>query len=390
MLSCEIDVSDVFNWNYNSKADIVVNQGGTSSGKTYSILQVLFFIACTQENKIITVVGQDIPNLKVGALRDALNIVETTEFFKQSIESYNKTDRIFKSSTNSIIEFNSYDNEQDAKSGKRDYSFFNEANGIPYSIYVQIQLRTRIRSFIDYNPSEEFWVHENVIGQPNVQLFISDHRHNPFIDDKIRNKIEALKDTDYELWKVYARGLTGKIEGLIYRNYSIVQGVPDAAKYIGSGLDFGFTNDPTSLVDLYKYDNEIYLDEKIYEQGLTNPEISDRIKAAKIKHSREVYADSSEPKSIKEIGLFGHRIFPVTKGPDSIKLGIDTLKRYPLRITQNSHGLRKEIKSYKWKVDAAGKILNVPIDFNNHSLDAARYVALMKLQHNTTGKYRVV
>lgn len=390
MLSCEIDVSDVFFWNYNSKAEVVVNQGGTSSGKTYSILQVLFFLACTQENKIITVVGQDIPNLKVGALRDAQNIVDSTEYFKQNIESYNKTDRVYKFKNGSLIEFNSYDNEQDAKSGKRDYSFFNEANGIPYSIYVQIQLRTRIRTFIDYNPSEEFWVHENVIGQPQTELYISDYRHNPFLNQKIRDKIEALADVDYELWRVYARGLTGKIEGLIYRNYSIVPVIPTNAKYIASGLDFGFTNDPSAFVDVYKLDNEIYIDEVFYENGLTNPQIAERIKSNKTSFTREIYADSSEPKSIKEIQVFGNQIYPVTKGPDSIKLGIDTLKRYHLNITQKSNGLRKEIKSYKWKTDATGKVLNVPIDFNNHSLDACRYVGLMKLQKNNSGKYKVI
>ena len=183
----------------NCKADVLVHQGGTSSGKTYSILQALCDIAISEANRIITVVGQDIPNLKAGSLRDLENIINSSEELKSLLVSYNRTDRIFTFNTGSIIEFKSYANAQDAKNGKRDYAFFNEANGIKFEIYNEIALRTKIRVFIDYNPNEAFWVHEYLIGKPNVQLIISDHRHNPFLSDKVRQKIEALKDIDEEL-----------------------------------------------------------------------------------------------------------------------------------------------------------------------------------------------
>ena len=185
--------------NYESTADVVVNQGGTSSGKTYSILQVLFLIAATGKN-VITVAGQDIPNLKAGALRDAENILQSSEMLQSCIKSYNKSDRIFYFNNGSVIEFKSYDNSQDAKSGKRDYLFINEANGVSWDVYKELALRTKKRVYIDYNPNSEFWVHENVIGKPNVQTIISDHTHNPFLPDKVREKIEALKEIDYELW----------------------------------------------------------------------------------------------------------------------------------------------------------------------------------------------
>lgn len=228
--------------NLNSKGKTVINQGGTSSGKTFSILQVLFSIAVSEAKQIITVVGQDMPNLKVGAIRDANDIVGNSEQLKSLLaKPFNKSDKIFEFKSGSIIEFKSYDNFQDAKSGKRDYLFCNEANGIPFPIYSELDLRTRKKTFLDYNPNAEFWVHEKLIGQPDVELIISDHRHNPFLSQAQREKIEGLKEKDYELWRVYARGLTGKIEGLIFRNWSLCEAIPIDAKYIGSGMDFGFT-----------------------------------------------------------------------------------------------------------------------------------------------------
>ncbi len=156
----------VFKANYNAQAHVVVNQGGTSSGKTYAILQVLFCMACQQPKQVITVAGQDIPNLKAGALRDALNIYSQYLPLQQHVKSYNKTDRVFEFHNGSLIEFKSYDNAQDAKSGKRDYLFINEANGIAWDVYSELALRTKKRIYIDYNPNTGFWVHEHLIDRP--------------------------------------------------------------------------------------------------------------------------------------------------------------------------------------------------------------------------------
>jgi phage terminase large subunit len=224
--------TDVFLSNRNAPTDIVVNQGGTSSGKTFSIIQNLFLHAIEESNQVITIAGQDIPNLKVGALRDAQNIIESTPELQAFITDYNKSDRVFTFINGSIIEFKSYDNSQDAKSGKRDYLFINEANGIDKSIWEELYFRTRKKSYLDYNPNVTFWVHQYLIGKPNVTLIISDHRHNTYLDDKTHSKIESIED--YELWKVYARGLTGKLEGVIFREYNVIDKVPEEAKLVGS------------------------------------------------------------------------------------------------------------------------------------------------------------
>ena len=193
-------VTVLFKKNYLSTAQTVVNQGGTSSGKTYSILQVLFCKASESEKQVITVVGQDMPNLKAGALRDALKIYNSSSALQSMVKSYNKTERLFEFHNGSLIEFRSYENAQDSKSGKRDYLFINEANGISWDVYMELSLRTKQKIFIDYNPNNTFWVHNNLIGKPGVQLIISDHRHNPFADQKVIEKIESLKTVDIELW----------------------------------------------------------------------------------------------------------------------------------------------------------------------------------------------
>lgn len=377
--------SCLYEANYNATEDIIVNQGGSSSGKTYSILQTLF-TRFVEGRNIITVVGESIPNLKAGALRDALDIVEGSDVLKKLIVDYNKTDRVFYGRNGSMMEFKSYLTPQDAKSGKRDFLFMNEANGVRKEVWDQLEIRTKKQAFIDYNPNAEFWVHETIIGQPNTKLFISDHRHNPFAQQKIRDKLEALRFKDMEFFKVYARGLTGKTEGLIFRNFNIVDEVPLGAELIGCGMDFGFTNDPTTLIKVFRFNEELYIDELLFETNLTNPDIIQRLKHLGITQQMGIVADSADPKSIREIEKAGFRIEAAEKGPDSIINGIDKLKRHTINITRRSTNTIKEFRNYKWATDSTGKALNVPVDFFNHSIDSIRYVALNKFGRSS-GNY---
>ena len=368
---------------------MVVNQGGTSSGKTYAILQVLFSKAIN-EVCTITIVGQDIPNLKVGALRDAIDIHNGDEAIKQQVTFYNRSDRVFSFLNGSIMEFNSYDNDQDAKSGKRDYLFVNEANGIPYNIYEQLSLRTRKQVYIDYNPDTSFWVHDKVIPIPSTELIISDHRHNPFLSEKIREKIEALKSKDLDLWKVYARGITGRIEGLIFKKWYVLNEWFEDKKIIGYGIDFGFSNDPTTLIEVRMQDGELYVKELIYETGLTNQDISSRMDALNVSRGALIVADSAEPKSIEELRRLRWTIDGVKKGKDSVMFGINLLKGYAINVHSSSKNLIKELEQYKWKVNKNGDSLNVPIDEYNHAIDALRYLIMHKFSKKGYGQYTVL
>ncbi len=374
--------SVLYEANYNATEDIIVNQGGSSSGKTYSILQVLFTKAVQYYN-VITVVGESIPNLKAGALRDALDIYNSSPILKSLISDYNRTDRIFQFVNGSIMEFKSYETHQGAKSGKRDYLFINEAQGISKEVFNELHIRTKKQTYIDYNPNAEFWVHEDIIGKPDSKLFISDHRHNPFVPQKIRDKIEALRYKDMELFKVYARGLTGKIEGLVFRNFDIVNEVPLGSELIGIGMDWGFTNDPTTVIKVFRYNSEIYIDELLYQTGLTNADIIVKLNNLGVTRFNSIIADSAEPKSIEDLNRAGFNVEGAKKGADSIINSIDTLKQFKINITRNSTNTIKEFRSYKWATDSSGKTINKPVDFNNHTIDAIRYVALNKINKPT-------
>ncbi|MES2377497.1 MAG: terminase large subunit [Bacteroidota bacterium] len=380
MAAKNYEASVLFKRNYSSPAHVVINQGGTSSGKTYAIEQVLFCLACEKDKQVVTVVGQDIPNLKAGALRDALTIYNKSSQLKKLVKNFNKTDRIFEFYNGSLIEFRSYSNAQDAKSGKRDYLFINEANGIDWNIYTELALRTRTKIFLDYNPNTEFWVHDNLIGKPGIELIISDHRHNPFLEKSMGAKIESVKDEDEERWKVYARGLTGRVTGLVFNNWFVCDAIPHDARLVAVGLDFGFTNDQTGCIEVYRQNGELWIDELFYETGLTNKDVADKLTATGVKKSTEIIADSAEPKSIEELNRLGWYVKGAKKGADSINNSIDILKRYKLNITRRSINLNKELGQYKWKVDRSGKSLNQPVDTWNHLIDPLRYVALNKLK----------
>jgi phage terminase large subunit len=377
-----MQTSTLFKQNYNATAHVVVNQGGTSSGKTYAIAQVLFVLACSQK-VIITVVAQDIPNLKVGALRDAKDIWGKSPQLQRMIKSFNRSDRVFEFRNGSIMEFNSYHDAQDAKSGKRDYLFINEANGVPWPVYTELALRTRKRVFIDYNPNTAFWVHDHLLGRPGVQLIISDHRHNPFLEAEMRYRIEALRETNEELWKVYARGLTGKVAGLVINNWHICDNIAKHAKRIACGLDFGFTNDETGCIEVFKLDGELWVNELFYQTGLTNPDIARELDSKGVSKNTPIIADCAEPKSIEELRRMGWNISAAIKGPDSVNLSIDILKRYRINITRNSVNLINELGRYKWQTNLSGRPLNKPVDGYDHLIDPLRYVALNKLRVKT-------
>ena len=345
-------------------------------------MQVLFTLGMEDKGSVTTVVGQDIPNLKKGAYRDAKRILDGSELLRAWWPNINEGERIIKCANGSLIEFTSYKDAQDAKSGKRDYLFLNEANGIPYDIYWQLAIRTRKKVFMDYNPTARFWAHDEVIGREGVKLIISDHRKNYCLSQEEHERIEGI--TDPELWKVYARGLTGKIEGLVLTNWDICDQLPprDEWKLTCRGLDFGFTADPTALEHVVLAHGELWIDEEIYSTNLTNPEIAQKARNEGVTKEQQIIADCAEPKSIRELQAAGLWVTPSPKGQDSIVSGLDILKRYRIHVTRKSIGLLSNLRSYQWGKDKDGNMTNKPEDKNNHGIDAIRYVALAKLaQH---------
>ena len=375
-------VGGLFKANIKASERVVVNQGGTSSGKTYSIMQVLYVLGIKEAHSVITVCGQDVPNLKKGAYRDAKTILDRSDELRKWYPDVNEGDRLIKCINGSLIEFSSFKDAQDAKSGKRDYLFINEANGISYEVYWQLAIRTRKRIFIDYNPTARFWVHDEVLGREGVRLIISDHRRNLFLTDEEHQRIEGIEDA--ELWKVYARGLTGMIQGLVLTNWDIVDAMPPREEWKMSayGMDFGFTNDPSALEHVVQAHGDLWVDELIYSTGLTNPDIASRAKNQGVGGEQQIIADCAEPKSIRELQAQGLWVTASPKGADSIVSGLDILRRYRIHVTRRSLGIISNMRSYKWANDRDGNMTNKPEDKNNHGIDAIRYVALAKLSQH--------
>lgn len=387
--------SELYTANSDGNVRFLVNQGGTSSGKTYCLMQRLIELSIQHPRAVITVAGQDLPNLKVGAMRDMETIIGANEWLSQWFVP-NKSEHYYRGKNFALIEFKSYADAQDAKNGKRDYLFVNEANGLSFEVFWQLAIRTRKQVFIDYNPSARFWVHDQLVGRADTKLIISDHRGNRFLTEAEHQRIESIGDP--QLWRVYARGLTGKITGLILTNWDIVDELPPLAECKMQpvyGLDFGYTNDPTALIEVRLAHGELWVDEYIYQTGLVNvdprhrdPNIVDMMRAAGITRRSLIVADSAEEKSIREIRNEGFWIVPATKGAGSVKNGIDILRRYKIHFTRRSVGIIEEAKKYKWAIDRDGNSTNQPVDAFNHAIDAIRYVAQAKLAVRHTGTAR--
>lgn len=376
-LAAGLVTTPVFESAYTSEHRTNVFQGGSSAGKTIAILQVLV-IKAIEKRRVITVTAEDIPNLKKGAMRDMEEtVLEISPWLRAFIENFNKSDRTYYFNNGSMIEFTSFDSAQDAKGSRRDILFVNEANGISYEIYQQLEMRTREQVFIDYNPTTSFWAHQHLIGSPDTVVFYSNFTHNRFAPEASVRSIMRLKETDPESWKVYGLGKTGDVQGLIFKNVTVVPDWPKEATDIVYGIDFGF-NDPTAIVKLGMFNNRIIGQEVVYDYGLTNSDIAGKLAKAGVSKNAEIYAESAEPKSIKEINEFGYKLKPVVKGPDSILFGIKLIKKLGMSVTSDSINWKKERSNYKWATDKDGNKLDKPVDSWNHLWDAARYAAMMK------------
>lgn len=367
-------------------------QGGTSSSKTYSIIPMLITYANTYPKQVISVVSESIPHLRRGAIRDFLNIMIDCGIYSDA--QFNKSNLIYEFPNNSIIEFFSADQTDRLRGARRDVLFINECNNINFEAYHQLAIRTRKFIYLDYNPTSEFWVHNELLNDKDSDFVILTYKDNEALEPSLVREIEKAKeranDNGYwsNWWKVYGLGEIGSLQGVVFDNWKQVSEIPTEAKLIAYGKDFGYTNDPTTLIGVWKQDGELYLKEFLYETGLTNPQICERLRSFGIK-KEEIIADSAEPKSIQEIRMQGFNIHPAVKGKDSIASGIDVLQRYKINVTADSLNLIKELRNYKWKQDKDGKTLNEPIDYYNHLIDPLRYVALNKLQLVKRGVYGI-
>lgn len=379
------------------KKRLRVVPGGTSAGKTFGILPLLIDRAIKSPGLSVSVVSESIPHLKKGAIKDFKAIMVATGRWRD--EAYNKTDRVYTFANKSYVEFFSADSEGRVRGPRRNVLYINECNNISFDTYYQLAIRTDGEIWLDYNPSNEFWVHSEIEGDPDAEALTLTYKDNEALAPSIvreieKNRAKAFFDETLEgealfsesnvkssywsnWWKVYGLGRLGSLDGVIFSNWTQIAAVPPAAKLLAYGQDFGYTNDPAALVALYLHDGELILDELIYKRGLLNSDLVREYRQLGIKTNVPIYADAAEPKSIKEISGFGYRIQAADKGKDSVNFGIDLLQAYPIRVTQSSLNLIAELRAYMWEKDRkTGAATNAPQDANNHAIDATRYAAI--------------
>jgi phage terminase large subunit len=370
-----IRVSSVFKRNLNARTKIVVNQGGSRSGKTYSILQLLIFVRAFEvTDQVFSIVRKTLPALRATAMRDFFEILKEHDLYDD--RNHNKTENNYRLNDN-LFEFMSLDQPQKKRGAKRAYLFINEANELTLEDWIQLSIRTERQIFIDYNPSmDEHWIFDVVIPRVDCTFIHSTYLDNiRFLPVEVIREIENLKKVDENYWRIYGLGEIGQIKGLVFTNWETVDEIPKECKWISYGMDFGFTNDPTVIVKVGLFGGEIYIDELLYSRGMTNKDIIQVMGSLQIGKGDDIIADN-QPQSIFEIRQSGFNVRPAYKGPESVMTGIDILKRFRIKVTKRSLNLIRELKNYKWKEDAAGNTINQPVDKFNHGIDAVRYVCM--------------
>ena len=371
-----------------SNKRIRVLQGGTSSSKTYSILQ-FFIIKCLSEwdNKTIDILRRTTPALKRSVMFDFFKILGDLEMYDP--EKHNKTNSEYRI-RNNLIRFYSTDEEQKVRGPRRNIAYFNEVLDFKKMDVMQVMMRTHELIFMDYNPSDEFsWLYDDILTRDDVDFHISTYKDNPFISEQTIKEIERLKDIDPNMWKIYGLGEKGTTQATIYTNWDYAEGTfEDYEGQISYGMDFGF-NDPTTLIRVKYHKEGIYAEQLLYKTNLTSDLIANELRkletAKKITKNSTIYADDARPEIIEEIRKAGFNIHPVKKEQGSVLRGINLLKKHKIFLDKNSLELIKEIRGYKWKVDKNDKILDEHVDFNDHALDALRYAVVPLAKRYTIG-----
>ena len=382
-MNLEVNSTITYSNQDNSPTRVTHHIGGTRSGKTYAILQWII-VQCLQSKQEVTIVRKTIPSLKRTVIKDFKDVMQTLEIWNEN--DWNISDRIYTFYNNSSISFISTDDAEKLRGLKSSILWLEEANEIDSESYFQLQIRTTGPIILSYNPtiSPYHWLRQ----MEDSSRYFTTYRNNPYLEKSVVKAIEDLQRTNVKAWKVYGLGEYTTNEKAVFV-FNSVEWIPDESEFIAYGLDYGYSNDPSCLVSVWRYDGEIYIVEHFYETGLTTSDLDAKLKPI-VQGRQEIWADSSEPRLNDELYKLGYNVRPVVKGKDSINFGIQVMQNYKINIPKACQNLTNEFYSYEWATDRFGAQLDKPVDYMNHGIDATRYVFMSKLSNVATAKGKYI
>jgi len=353
-------------------------QGGTSAGKTFGILPIEIDYCIKHPGTETSVVSESVPHLRRGVLKDFKKIMRDTNRWIPN--NWHETNKKYTFVNGSYMEFFGADDDSKLRGARRDRLYMNEANNMSFHVYTELSSRTKGNVTLDWNPTNKFWFHNELKDDDDVDFIVLTYKDNEGCpqsakDFILKAKHKSVTSSFWENWyQVYGLGLIGNLEGVVFNDWIQIDKVPVDARLLGYGMDFGYTNDPTTMIACYKYNDKYIFDECIYQKGLVNSEIANLIKQNK---NSSIYADSAEPKSIAEIRRYGINIKGADKGKGSILYGISLIQEKEFMVSKRSVNMIKELRNYRWAIDKEGNATNKPIDAWNHCIDAIRYISVM-------------
>lgn len=374
----EVMITPVFEKIAKTTKKIIVNVGGARSSKSYSTCQYLIQKFNNEKNISILISRKTLPSLRITAMKTFINMLKDYKRF--DLCEYNKMERvIYFPNNNNYVYFTSIDDPEKVKSTEFNYIWFEEAIELSWEEYIILLTRLSAqrndneenKMILTLNPSDtQHWINQKLIHDQDVEFIYSRYQDNPTLSESYIRTLENLSKQDEQFYKIYTLGEWATPENIIFNKWNTTNYLPFDLEPI-YGLDFGY-NAPTALTEVRYHPiyNKLYLKQRLYETGLDADQMKKKIIDSIYPKKAFCYADPEDPRAIDMLYNAGVNVFKADK---DVHAGIRYMKSFEIEVHVDSVDGIKEMRNYKWKKDKNGNVLEEPVKFLDHFIDAARY-----------------